>query len=149
MTPIRIILLVLIGVLSAAGTIAAIGIHLEAAAHPLSTHDPWIASVVYCLPYLFLCAAGSLTYHRTWFLVWICVATGLTVLMTTAACYGDFQTSNFMLEARAAGRRGMVCGPPASFFVLPITYGISSILMMIGLVFLPSHIGRFIRLFDR
>ena len=138
----RIYLLIAIGALCVAGGIAVGAMLLHEAAHPLATRDPWMVWLVYDLPYLLLMGAGALSFSRTWLLVLIFIITGLSVLIITAACYQEMEISLFILNARAAGQRGMSCGPPMSVFVLPVAYLMSFIAVAVSLGLLPFQASR-------
>jgi len=140
MSPRKTTVLIVTCALSATGAIAAGAIVLYEAAHPFATRDPWKAWIVYCLPYLLFAASAWPWRRRVWTtLVALSIATGLIAIVTTAACYQDMDTVLFISESRAAGRHGMSCGPLLSFFVLPLSYGISLAAFAEGLGLLPMR----------
>jgi hypothetical protein len=66
-------------------------------------------------------------------LILLAIVTGLIGIMITGACWQQMELSLSILDARAAGRHTMVCGPPMSVLVLPVAYLMSSLAVVVGL----------------
>src|SRR4051794_26760094 len=80
---------------------------LKVNAHPLSTGEIWTPWLLYVLPYFLLSGAGALSIQRSGMLMMISVLTALNALILSAACYQNMEISLSLLDAQAAGRRGM------------------------------------------
>jgi hypothetical protein len=129
----RIYLLIAILMLCATGGMAGGAMLLRVSTHPLATDDMWSTFVIFDLPYFLLALAGLLSYPRAWLLISLVIVSALVGFMITAACYQHMELGLFVLDAKAAGRHGMACGPPMSVFVLPVAYLMSLVAMVAGL----------------
>jgi hypothetical protein len=130
-------LLVTIWVFCAIGAIAVGAMLWKATSHPLAEGDPWAIGLIYCVPYIVLTCSGLFAFQRFWLLILNACVTGFTFLTITAACYQSMETSLFLLNARAAGQHAMNCGPPLSFFVMPLTYGMAFVVTLITIILGP------------
>ena len=131
----RICLLVAILANCFIGGIVAGAMLLRVAAHPLATDGTFSVWLFFYGPYALLGSAALLSYSRAWLLVLILFVTALIFLMISAACLAHTELSLSLLNAQAAGRRGMACGPPVALFVLPVVYAISLSTLVVSLGF--------------
>ena len=122
----KVCLLIANWALCAAGGIAVVVMLSHVAEHPLAKDDPWVMGVLFNLPYLILACVSLLSYSRTWMLVSLLFFAGLVAFFVTVACAVRTEQSLALLNAQAAGRHMMICGPPIDLFFLMIAYLISA-----------------------
>src|SRR2546430_208323 len=119
MSAARTYLLIAIWALCSASGIAAAVMLLRVSAHPLATEDMWSTWLLFDVPYFLLAVAGLLSYPRAWLLISLLIVSGLVACTLTCSCYIHMELSLFLLDSQAAGRHGMICGPPLSLLMLP------------------------------
>jgi hypothetical protein len=110
------------------------------AAHPLATDGTFWVWLVFYGPYALLGTSALLSYSRTWMLISILFVTALIFLMNSAGCLAHTEMALRFLDAQAAGRHLMACGPPPALLVLPIVYLASFVTFVVSLGLWPLQI---------
>jgi hypothetical protein len=101
---------------------------------------PWEAWAIWNAP-LWLFAGAVLFFSpRTWLQTTVVVLTFILVPMTVLACYSQTQIMIDMHNARAAGRRMMVCGPPLELCALVPSFLLSFLSFLFSLMQLHSRL---------
>ncbi len=106
--------------------------------HPLAREDRKNIWLIGAIPYFVLGMVALASRRNIWPLAVLLVCTTLSAAGGTFARYLDMELGLRILDARAAGRRLMYCGPPPPlFFSLPLEYGLTLIAAMWRFAILP------------
>ena len=130
----RYALAIMIGVVCALGTAAVGSMRMKLAEHPLSTGDPWMWWFLWVGPYALLLASAAFSLRSSGALVFLAILSALMAPVLTLACYQETEEAFFFLNARAAGRHPMNCGPPVFYLHLVIAYAVSFATLVVASV---------------
>jgi hypothetical protein len=127
-----------------AGSLLAIAnLGMRVAAHPLNTSGAWVTfCLLFGFPFLVISASAWPARRGGILLTLQLFLAVLASFIAVRSASAEMDLTLFFLDARAAGQKGMACGPPPLLIYIPVGCVISLVAAILGAVSLTQGLSR-------